>query len=194
MTMKKFRFLTSGESHGKCLNAIIAGIRIKKDLINQDLQRRQKGYGRGARMEIEHDEIEIKSGVRFGKSTGAPICLEIKNKDFANWEEVMDVNHYEYPTELMLKKIEEKSFTKVRPGHADYAGAIKYNFTDLRNVLERSSARKTAIEVAIGSIAKQILKEFGITGFAHVVQIGDVKMDFYPKNAFIVISLPPHLI
>ena len=186
MTMKKFRFLTSGESHGKCLNAIIegvpAGIRIKKDLINQDLQRRQKGYGRGARMEIEHDEIEIKSGVRFGKSTGAPICLEIKNKDFANWEEVMDVNHYEYPTELMLKKIEEKSFTKVRPGHADYAGAIKYNFTDLRNVLERSSARKTAIEVAIGSIAKQILKEFGITGFAHVVQIGDVKMDFYPKT------------
>ena len=133
-------------------------------------------------MEIEHDEIEIKSGVRFGKSTGAPICLEIKNKDFANWEEVMDVNHYEYPTELMLKKIEEKSFTKVRPGHADYAGAIKYNFTDLRNVLERSSARKTAIEVAIGSIAKQILKEFGITGFAHVVQIGDVKMDFYPKT------------
>ena len=186
MTMKKFRFLTSGESHGKCLNAIIegvpAGIRIKKDLINQDLQRRQKGYGRGARMKIEHDEIEIKSGVRFGKSTGAPICLEIKNKDFANWEEVMDVNHYEYPTELMLKKIEEKSFTKVRPGHADYAGAIKYNFTDLRNVLERSSARKTAIEVAIGSIAKQILKEFGITGFAHVVQIGDVKMDFYPKT------------
>ena len=133
-------------------------------------------------MKIEHDEIEIKSGVRFGKSTGAPICLEIKNKDFANWEEVMDVNHYEYPTELMLKKIEEKSFTKVRPGHADYAGAIKYNFTDLRNVLERSSARKTAIEVAIGSIAKQILKEFGITGFAHVVQIGDVKMDFYPKT------------
>ena len=186
MTMKKFRFLTSGESHGKCLNAIIegvpAGIRIKKDLINQDLQRRQKGYGRGARMKIEHDEIEIKSGVRFGKSTGAPICLEIKNKDFANWEEVMDVNHYEYPTELMLKKIEEKSFTKVRPGHADYAGAIKYNFTDLRNVLERSNARKTAIEVAIGSIAKQILKEFGITGFAHVVQIGDVKMDFYPKT------------
>ncbi|MDO5307564.1 MAG: chorismate synthase [bacterium] len=184
--MKKFRFLTSGESHGKCLNAIIegvpAGIRIKKDLINQDLQRRQKGYGRGARMKIEHDEIEIKSGVRFGKSTGAPICLEIKNKDFANWEEVMDVNHYEYPTESMLKKIEEKSFTKVRPGHADYAGAIKYNFTDLRNVLERSSARKTAIEVAIGSIAKQILKEFGITGFAHVVQIGDVKMDFYPKT------------
>lgn len=186
MTMKKFRFLTSGESHGKCLNAIIegvpAGIRIKTDLINQDLQRRQKGYGRGARMKIEHDEIEIKSGVRFGKSTGAPICLEIKNKDFANWEEVMDVNHYEYPTESMLKKIEEKSFTKVRPGHADYAGAIKYNFTDLRNVLERSSARKTAIEVAIGSIAKQILKEFGITGFAHVVQIGDVKMDFYPKT------------
>ena len=186
MTMKRFRFLTSGESHGKCLNAIIegvpAGIRIKQDIINADLARRQIGYGRGGRMKIEKDAVEIKSGVRFGKTTGAPICLEIKNKDFSNWEDVMSTIGYEYPTEEMLRKIEEKSFTKARPGHADYAGSKKYNLSDLRDVLERSSARKTAIEVAVGSIAKQILKEFGIIGFSHVVQIGNVKLDFYPKT------------
>lgn len=184
--MNRFRFLTSGESHGKCLNAIIegipAGIRIKTSVINEDLARRQVGYGRGGRMKIEKDTVEIKSGVRFGKSTGAPICLEIKNKDFENWQEVMNTEHQDYPAQETLKKIEEKSFTTVRPGHADYAGAIKYNFTDLRNVLERSSARKTAIEVAVGSVAKQILKEFGIMGFSHVIQIGNVKLDFYPKT------------
>ena len=184
--MNRFRFLTSGESHGKCLNAIIegipAGIRIKASVINEDLARRQVGYGRGGRMKIEKDTVEIKSGVRFGKSTGAPICLEIKNKDFENWQEVMNTEHQDYPAQETLKKIEEKSFTTVRPGHADYAGSIKYNFTDLRNVLERSSARKTAIEVAVGSVAKQILKEFGIMGFSHVVQIGNVKLDFYPKT------------
>lgn len=184
--MNRFRFLTSGESHGKCLNAIIegipAGIRIKASVINEDLARRQVGYGRGGRMKIEKDTVEIKSGVRFGKTTGAPICLEIKNKDFENWQDVMNTDAQEYPAQETLKKIEEKSFTTVRPGHADYAGSIKYNFTDLRNVLERSSARKTAIEVAVGSVAKQILKEFGIMGFSHVVQIGNVKLDFYPKT------------
>ena len=184
--MKRFRFLTSGESHGKCLNAIIegipAGIRIKQDVINADLSRRQVGYGRGERMKIEKDIVEIKSGVRFGKTTGAPICLEIKNKDFSNWQDVMSTVGYEYPTEDMLSKINEKSFTKPRPGHADYAGSKKYNLEDLRDVLERSSARKTAIEVAVGSIAKQILREFGIMSFAHVIQIGNVKLDFYPKT------------
>lgn len=184
--MNRFRFLTSGESHGKCLNAIIegipAGIRIKSSVINEDLARRQVGYGRGGRMKIEKDTVEIKSGVRFGKTTGAPICLEIKNRDFENWQEVMNTDYQEYPTQETLKKIEEKSFTTVRPGHADFAGAKKYNFTDLRDVLERSSARKTAIEVAVGSVAKQILKEFGIMGFSHVVQIGNVKLDFYPKT------------
>ena len=184
--MNRFRFLTSGESHGKCLNAIIegvpSGIRIKTSVINEDLARRQVGYGRGGRMQIEKDTVEIKSGVRFGKTTGAPICLEIKNKDFENWQDVMNVEHQDYPAQETIKKIEEKSFTTVRPGHADYAGAVKYNFTDLRDVLERSSARKTAIEVAVGSIAKQILKEFGIIGFSHVVQIGNVKLDFYPNT------------
>ena len=184
--MEKFRFLTSGESHGKCLNAIIegvpAGFRIKASVINEDLARRQIGYGRGGRMKIEKDTVEIKSGVRFGKSTGAPICLEIKNKDFENWQDVMNVEHQDYPAQETVKKIEAKAFTTVRPGHADFAGAKKYNFTDLRDVLERSSARKTAIEVAVGSVAKQILKEFGIMGFSHVVQIGNVKLDFYPKT------------
>lgn len=186
MTMKRFRFLTSGESHGKCLTAIIegvpAGIRIKPDIINKDLARRQKGYGRGGRMKIEEDKVEIKSGVRFGRSTGAPICLEIKNKDFENWQDVMSVLPNDYSTEEILAKIEEKSFTKVRPGHADYAGSIKYNLSDLRDVLERSSARKTAIETAVGSVAKQILREFGVMSFAHVIQIGNVKLDFYPKT------------
>ena len=111
--MFKFRFLTSGESHGKCLNAIIegvpAGIRIKNDLINKDLARRQSGYGRGARMKIETDTIEIKSGVRFGKTTGAPICLEIQNKDYINWADVMSTAGYEYQTEDIIRKIEEKS-------------------------------------------------------------------------------------
>ena len=161
MTMKRFRFLTSGESHGKCLTAIIegvpAGFRIKQDIINKDLARRQVGYGRGARMEIEKDVVEIKSGIRLGKTTGAPICLEITNRDFKNWEEIMSVNNYDYPTEEILRKIEEKSFSKARPGHADFAGYVKYNLSDLRDVLERSSARKTAIEVAVGAVAKQIL-------------------------------------
>ena len=186
MAMKRFRFLTSGESHGKCLNAIIegvpAGIRIKADLINDELAKRQVGYGRGQRMQIEKDTVEIKSGVRQGKTTGAPICLEIKNKDFANWEDVMSVQAYDYPTEEMVRNIEAKAFTKARPGHADFAGSKKYNLSDLRDVLERSSARKTAIEVAVGAIAKQILREFGIMGFSHVVQIGNAKLDFYPKT------------
>ena len=184
--MNRFRFLTSGESHGKCLTAIIegvpAGFRIKPSIINEDLARRQVGYGRGGRMKIEHDTVEIKSGVRFGKTTGAPICLEIKNKDYENWQDVMNTEHLDYPAQETIKKIEEKAFTTVRPGHADYAGSVKYNFSDLRDVLERSSARKTAIEVAVGSVAKQILKEFGIMGFSHVVQIGNVKLDFYPKT------------
>lgn len=184
--MERFRFLTSGESHGKCLTAIIegipAGFRIKSSIINEDLARRQVGYGRGGRMQIEHDTVEIKSGIRFGKTTGAPICLEIKNKDYENWQEVMNTEYQDYPAESTLRKIEEKSFTTVRPGHADYAGAIKYRFKDLRDVLERSSARKTAIEVAVGSVAKQILREFGVMGFSHVIQIGNVKLDFYPKT------------
>lgn len=167
--LNNFRFLTSGESHGKCLNGIIdgvpAGFKINLEFINEELKRRQGGWGRGDRMKIETDEVEIKSGVRFGKTTGAPICIEIKNKDWENWKTIMSIeenNAYNG----------EKAFTKPRPGHADFAGAIKYDLEDLRNVLERSSARKTAMDVAIGAIAKQILKEFDITCSSEIISIG----------------------
>lgn len=167
--LNKFRFLTAGESHGKCLTGIVdgvpAGLEIDLDFINNELKRRQSGYGRGDRMRIESDEVEITSGVRFGKTTGAPICLEIKNKDYQNWVEIMRV-------EKSAKQNEEKVFTKPRPGHADFAGAIKYDLFDLRDVLERSSARKTAVDVAIGAIAKQILSEFGIICSSKILTIG----------------------
>ena len=184
--MNNFRFLTSGESHGKCLNAIIDGIpsgfKINEEEINKDLKRRQSGYGRGKRMELEHDMCEIKSGVRFGKTTGAPICLEISNKDWENWKIPMSVNKVDLANEEILQLVNHKSFTKARPGHADFAGSRKYKLEDLRDVLERSSARQTAIEVAIGSIAKQILREFSIIGFSHVIQIGNIKAENIPQN------------
>ncbi|MCM1010072.1 MAG: chorismate synthase [Fusobacterium sp.] len=172
--MQKFRFLTAGESHGKALTAIIegvpAGFSIDEDFINNELKRRQGGYGRGGRMKIETDTVEITSGVRFGKTLGSPITLVIKNKDFENWQKIM--------SSLEADATEEKSFTTCRPGHADYAGAIKYGHKDLRNILERSSARKTAIEVAVGAVAKLILKEFGIEGSSSVLQIGKAQEDF----------------
>ena len=167
--LSKFRFLTAGESHGKCLTGIIegvpAGFVIDLEFINNELKRRQGGYGRGDRMRIESDAVEITSGVRFGKTTGAPICLQVVNKDFANWTEIMSV-------EKLADEEIAKTFTKPRPGHADFSGAIKYDLSDLRDVLERSSARKTAIDVAIGAIAKQILKEFDITCSSKVLSTG----------------------
>ena len=177
--LEKFRFLTAGESHGKCLTAIIeglpAGFDISVDFINQELKRRQGGYGRGDRMKIESDTVEITSGVRFGKTTGAPVTLVIYNKDYENWGKILSVLAEDYT--------EEKSFTKYRPGHADFAGSVKYNHKDLRNVLERSSARKTAIEVAVGAVAKQILQQFNIRGFSKVLQIGKAteEEDFYAE-------------
>ena len=172
--MNNFRFLTSGESHGKCLTAIIdgipAGFDIDIDFINSELARRQKGYGRGERMNVESDTAEITSGVRFGKTIGSPVTLVIKNKDWENWQTVMSISKDDYT--------QEKSFTKCRPGHADYAGSIKYNHKDLRNVLERSSARKTAAEVAVGAIAKQILKKYGVTCSSKILQIGKSCDDF----------------
>ena len=177
--MSKFRFLTSGESHGKCLTAIIegvpAGFEIKPELINEDLKRRQSGYGRGGRMRIECDTVEITSGVRFGKTLGSPITLVIQNKDYENWQKIMSVNPEDYT--------DEKSFTQCRPGHADYAGSVKYNQKDLRNILERSSARKTAIEVAVGSVAKQILMQFDIKCSSKILQIGTVSAPTLPSHA-----------
>ncbi len=166
--LDKFRFLTAGESHGKCLTAIIegipAGFEINPDFINNELKRRQGGYGRGGRMKIETDTVEITSGVRFGKTLGSPVTLVIQNRDFENWQQIMSTAPEDFTN--------EKSFTKYRPGHADFAGSVKYNQTDLRNILERSSARKTAIEVAVGAVAKQILAPFGITCSSRIIQIG----------------------
>lgn len=172
--LTKFRFLTAGESHGKCLTAIIEGIPsgfdINPDFINNELKRRQGGYGRGGRMKIESDTVEITSGVRFGKTLGSPITLVIKNNDYENWKKIMSIDPKDFT--------DEKSFTKCRPGHADYAGSKKYKANDLRNILERSSARKTAIEVAVGAVAKQILDKFDIKCSSEILQIGNEKENF----------------
>lgn len=171
--MEKFRFLTSGESHGKCLTAIIEGLpanlEIDVDFINSELKKRQGGYGRGGRMKIESDTVEILSGVRFGKTIGSPITLMIKNKDFGNWQKIMSTNPED--------ETDEKAFTTCRPGHADYAGSIKYHQKDLRNILERSSARQTAAEVAVGAVAKLFLKQFGIEWSSKILQIGSGKTE-----------------
>lgn len=171
--LEKFRFLTAGESHGKCLTAIIeglpAGLDIEVDFINSELKRRQQGYGRGGRMNIEADTVEITSGVRFGKTLGSPLTLVIYNKDFENWQKIMSV----YSKDETL----EKAFYAYRPGHADYAGSIKYNRKDLRDILERSSARKTAIEVAVGAVAKLLLKHYGIICSSKILQIGQGKTE-----------------
>lgn len=175
-----FRFLTSGESHGQCLNAIIegvpAGVTIDENFINNELSRRQVGYGRGGRMLIEKDTVKILSGVRHGKSIGSPICLEIENKDWGNWVIPMNSSVVENTPENK-EIIESKKIVNVRPGHADLAGALKYNHEDVRNILERSSARETTTRVAVGAIAKSILKEFGIEGISVVTQIGNAKAE-----------------
>ncbi len=162
-----FRYLTAGESHGKGLVGVIEGfpsnVKIDLDKINHDLGRRQKGYGRGERMKIEQDKMNILSGIRGGKTLGSPISFMIENKDYQNWEEYMD------PIE---GKEGNRKITMPRPGHADLIGALKYGFSDIRNVLERSSARETAARVGVGSLAKQLLDNFGIEVFSHVISIG----------------------
>ena len=175
-----FRFLTSGESHGQSLNAIIegvpAGVTIDENFINNELARRQVGYGRGGRMQIEKDTVKILSGVRHGKSLGSPISLEVINKDWENWIIPMNTSVVDNTPEN-LELIESKKIINVRPGHADLAGALKYNHSDVRNILERSSARETTMRVAVGAIAKSILKEFGIECLSVVSQIGTAKAD-----------------
>lgn len=176
------RFLTSGESHGKCLNAIIEGIpygyELDFDFINSELQARQGGIGRGGRMKIEKDKIEINSGVRFGITTASPICLEIKNKDWQNWIYPMSVKKIDFDLlddetkAQVIEKIEEKKISKFRPAHADLAATIKYGFDDIRNSLERSSARETATRVALGAICQNILKNYDINFDFEILQVG----------------------
>ena len=164
------RFITAGESHGPELTAIIEGIPsglpLTAEMINKELMIRQQGYGRGDRMKIESDRVEIVSGVRHGITIGSPITLIIYNKDNKNWGHVMAVEPIE-EHDYEVKKVP-------RPGHADLVGAMKYGHRDLRNVLERSSARETAIRVAVGAVAKQVLKALDIEIGAHVLQIGSV--------------------
>jgi chorismate synthase len=166
------RYLTAGESHGPQLTAIIEGmpsnIPITAQHIDQELQRRQKGYGRGKRMKIESDQVVIAGGIRHGKTTGAPIALVIENKDWSHWSAVMGVG-----AEPSISPV-KRTVTRPRPGHADLNGGLKYNQTDLRNILERSSARETAIRVACGAVARRMLSLFGIVIGSQVLRIGEV--------------------
>lgn len=166
------RFLTAGESHGKALTVIIegipAGIPISVEFINQELAKRQKGAGSGGRMLIEKDEVEILSGVRFGKTIASPITLLVKNRDFANWGEKM--SEVEQSQEVM----DSARVTAPRPGHADLAGVQKYGFDDVRNVLERASARETTMRVAAGAVFKLFLATKGIEIASHTLQIGHI--------------------
>lgn len=170
--MNKLRFLTAGESHGKALTGIIegipAGLCIDEDYINVQLSRRQKGHGRGGRMKIEKDQAQILSGVRNGKTMGSPIALIIPNQDYENWKDVMSIK-------------ENKNIDKItlpRPGHADLAGINKYDFDDIRDVIERSSARETTMRVALSSVCRKLIEELGISLCSHVTAIQNIKSTF----------------
>lgn len=169
------RYLTAGESHGPRLTAIIegvpAGLPLTAEDINADLRRRQGGYGRGARMQIETDQVEITAGVRHGKTTGSPITLNVTNKDHQKWLEIMAVE------DIDDKLKTKRKITHPRPGHADLVGGMKYRFDDLRNSLERSSARETTMRVAVGAVAKRILAELEIEIANHVVVFGGKEID-----------------
>src|SRR6476620_11515815 len=171
------RFLTAGESHGKALVTIIegvpAGLAIDLDAITVDLRRRQTGYGRGRRMAIESDRAEPLSGIRHGLSTGGPIALLIPNKDWENWQKTMYVEP-EMPAGA--SGADRPAVTRPRPGHADLAGFVKYGHEDMRNVLERASARETAARVAVGAIARQLLRAVGTEIVSHVVRIGSAAL------------------
>jgi chorismate synthase len=169
------RYLTAGESHGPQLTTILeglpAGMPLVAEDINTELARRQQGYGRGRRMQIEKDTVEILSGVRHGQTLGSPIALVVKNNDWKHWTKIMGADPLEEGQEDEVKR----KITRPRPGHADLNGAIKYGHRDMRNVLERSSARETTVRVAAGAVAKQLLALVGVTLVSHVVEIGGIK-------------------
>ncbi len=169
----QFNFITAGESHGKGLVAIIeglpAGLPVDVAFINHELWRRQQGYGRGGRMKIESDEVEILSGVRHGKAIGSPVSFLIRNRDFENWQDVMNVEPRQFTEEKRARRV-----TRPRPGHTDLAGGLKYDTHDLRDILERASARETTARVAAGAFAKLLLKEIGVHLASHTAMIGGV--------------------
>ncbi|WP_404333747.1 chorismate synthase [Planococcus rifietoensis] len=169
------RYLTAGESHGPQLTAIIEGLPaqlpLTAEMINKELKRRQGGHGRGRRMQIETDTVEIVSGVRHGKTLGSPVALVVKNDDWKHWTNVMGIEPIEETDEV------KRQLTRPRPGHADLNGGMKYGHRDLRNVLERSSARETTVRVAVGAVAKKLLAELGVKIVSHVTEIGGIKVD-----------------
>src|SRR5512132_2929743 len=167
------RYFTSGESHGEALVAFLsglpAGLRVDQAFVDRDLWRRQQGYGRGGRMKIETDKAHILSGVHHGKTIGSPIAILLENKDWKNWQESLPVEEGD--------PAKHKDVKSPRPGHADLAGALKYNFSEARYVLERASARESAARVAIGALAKLFLKELEIEVLSHVISVGAVSLD-----------------
>ena len=166
----ELRFTTAGESHGPGLVAIVeglpAGLQLDRARMDREMARRQLGHGRGGRMKIESDSVEIRSGVRHGKTLGSPVAVLVANRDYANWEERMNP----WPVETDVEEVHTP-----RPGHADLAGSLKFGHSDIRNVLERASARETAARVAAGALAKELLHAFGVSVHSHVVQIGSVR-------------------
>jgi chorismate synthase len=186
-----FRFLTAGESHGPALGVTIegvpAGLALTEDAIAADLSRRQKGYGRGARQQIEQDRAEILGGVRHGVTLGSPVLLLVRNRDWENWTRVMQVGPLSDGEATTLAELADGGdkratpVTRVRPGHADLAGALKYGFNDVRNVLERASARETAARVAAGAVARAFLREMGMEIWSFTAEVGGVAVD--PANA-----------
>jgi chorismate synthase len=189
--MAPFRFLTAGESHGPALGVTIegvpAGLPLTADGLAVDLARRQRGYGRGARQSIEQDRAEILAGVRHGLTLGSPILLLVRNRDWENWTSVMQVEPLDAEQAAALRTASDEGnkrstpVTRVRPGHADLAGALKYGFNDVRNVLERASARETAARVAAGGVARAFLAELGIEAWSFTAEVGGVALD--PTNA-----------
>jgi chorismate synthase len=176
------RFLTAGESHGPALTVIVdglpAGLPVDRAAIDADLRRRQGGYGRGGRMKIETDMVEVLGGVRHGRTLGSPVSLLVRNKDFANWQDVMS------PDPIPAGAPPRRVLKHPRPGHADLAGALKYQTDDLRNVLERASARETTMRVAAGALARALLKEAGIEVRSHVTRIGAAALPAGPSFAW----------
>ncbi|GER82488.1 chorismate synthase [Thermogemmatispora aurantia] len=189
-----FRFLTAGESHGPCLTIIVeglpAGLEIDREAIDRDLRRRQGGYGRGGRMKIERDSVRFLSGIRHGRTLGSPVTMQIENRDWVNWQQAMSPE----PLEELPEPV-----TRVRPGHADFTGAMKYGHRDVRNVIERASSRETAARVAVGSLCRQLLQPFGISIHSHVLAIADVgyeeprplTRDAYPPSLWEQVEASP---
>lgn len=169
------RYLTAGESHGPQLTAIIEGLPaqlpLTAEMINKELKRRQGGHGRGRRMQIEKDTVEIVSGVRHGKTLGSPVTLVVKNDDWKHWTNIMGIEPIEETAEV------KRQISRPRPGHADLNGGMKYGHRDLRNVLERSSARETTVRVAVGAVAKQLLAQLGVEIVSHVTEIGGIQVN-----------------